>query len=432
MEQRIRGEIQQLDANQAHMSLFCDQQIQHMRAMALKMSQELSNMRMQLDVARSQVMVAKDKAAKLTQEISVNVQEAARAEDSLKQRQSDLTVTLTRLRTEHAELTALINLLNEVSAKMTQGGLAEVGSQLTALAKSHEQQRVQLMAMVEVANQHAQSSESAIAADDLRDMIAMLVKQLQSELSFNVKQATSAQDDFNRMRQLMVAQIQVLRAKSKQLTEQRDQEVYRATQGEQQILMLTQSIQTSTTSLTNFQAQILQSQTGCQKATNTALSKKATLLQQLRVLGEIRAKLKNHNVSSSVLNMIKDVKLDLPIWQVGDWSRCSAQCGLGKQTRSVSCVGARCLGDKPQSERVCNLKPCRGDCVLSAWSAWSTCSARCGGGSQQRTRKILSQAVNGGLSCPSPAALQQSQQCNTQTCSASTTLRTTSTNAVRA
>ena len=53
------------------------------------------------------------------------------------------------------------------------------------------------------------------------------------------------------------------------------------------------------------------------------------------------------------------------------------------------------------------------DCQVSNWSAWSACSASCGGGTQTRTRSVLVQPENGGANCP---VLTESRQCNTQPC----------------
>jgi hypothetical protein len=63
---------------------------------------------------------------------------------------------------------------------------------------------------------------------------------------------------------------------------------------------------------------------------------------------------------------------------------------------------------------MCNKGPCRGDCILSAWTSWSACSARCGKGVKQRTRKVLAVAVNGGKKCPSAVGLTQKRACNVQ------------------
>jgi hypothetical protein len=53
------------------------------------------------------------------------------------------------------------------------------------------------------------------------------------------------------------------------------------------------------------------------------------------------------------------------------------------------------------------------DCVVSNWSNWGECSATCGGGTQTRTRTIITPPANGGQQCP---ALSEIQTCNTQAC----------------
>jgi hypothetical protein len=51
--------------------------------------------------------------------------------------------------------------------------------------------------------------------------------------------------------------------------------------------------------------------------------------------------------------------------------------------------------------------------VVSEWSEWSACSAECGGGTQTRTRTIVTPPANGGAECPS---LIEEQACNEQEC----------------
>ena len=92
---------------------------------------------------------------------------------------------------------------------------------------------------------------------------------------------------------------------------------------------------------------------------------------------------------------------------------------LGTTTDCAFC------GDVCESQDECFTSVCAGnsceyapvepqDCEVSDWSDWSACSAECGGGTQTRTRTIVSEAWCGGAACP---ALSEMQACNTQACS---------------
>ena len=106
---------------------------------------------------------------------------------------------------------------------------------------------------------------------------------------------------------------------------------------------------------------------------------------------------------------------------VGAWSAygaCSATCGGGTRVRTRPVLTPAAYGGAAcpalvESE-ACNTQPCAVDCVVSDWSTWSTCSATCGGGTQTRTRTVLTPPSNGGLACP--ADFTETQACNTQAC----------------
>jgi len=55
------------------------------------------------------------------------------------------------------------------------------------------------------------------------------------------------------------------------------------------------------------------------------------------------------------------------------------------------------------------------DCVVSAFGDWGSCNKSCGGGTQTRTRRIITQDTGGGVSC-STFPLEESRSCNTQSC----------------
>merc|ERR1719359_2166640 len=64
-------------------------------------------------------------------------------------------------------------------------------------------------------------------------------------------------------------------------------------------------------------------------------------------------------------------------------------------------------------KRKCNQFKCPVDCVMSKWSGWGKCSKACEGGTEGRTRSILTKPKNGGMSCNTA---QESRACNTGSC----------------
>uniref|UniRef100_A0AAQ6IJZ3 ADAMTS like 1 n=1 Tax=Anabas testudineus TaxID=64144 RepID=A0AAQ6IJZ3_ANATE len=83
------------------------------------------------------------------------------------------------------------------------------------------------------------------------------------------------------------------------------------------------------------------------------------------------------------------------VWETGDWSSCSATCGVGLRTRTVACTHRpsrdsnrtevlrveECQNPKPSPFQACN----RFDCPPT-WETrdWDQCSQSCGGGVQKR------------------------------------------------
>lgn len=87
-------------------------------------------------------------------------------------------------------------------------------------------------------------------------------------------------------------------------------------------------------------------------------------------------------------------------WKTGDWELCSVACGGGKQRRLVQCISntgavvhpSLCPDAKPATSQVCNAATCAtNDWALSDWGA---CSALCGGGVQTRTVSCVDRSSN--------------------------------------
>jgi hypothetical protein len=83
---------------------------------------------------------------------------------------------------------------------------------------------------------------------------------------------------------------------------------------------------------------------------------------------------------------------------------------LTTQSGKIGC-GVPC----PMTNRYqkCGQFHCPVNCVMSAWSGWSKCSAECGGGLQGHTRSIMMKPKNGGTSCNT---VEESQPCGTGSC----------------
>ncbi|KAG7464148.1 hypothetical protein MATL_G00184190 [Megalops atlanticus] len=118
------------------------------------------------------------------------------------------------------------------------------------------------------------------------------------------------------------------------------------------------------------------------------------------------------------------------LWRVTEEQPCTPKkepCGPGTRNQSAICVHAqgeavpseRCLEDPPPARPSCEV-PCPGDCVISSWAPWSTCSQSCSTktseGRQSRTRAVLALPGEGGKPCPAATALEEWRSCNEQPC----------------
>eukprot|EP00427_Karlodinium_veneficum_P062884 CAMPEP_0169327470 /NCGR_PEP_ID=MMETSP1017-20121227/12069_1 /TAXON_ID=342587 /ORGANISM="Karlodinium micrum, Strain CCMP2283" /LENGTH=1703 /DNA_ID=CAMNT_0009422279 /DNA_START=313 /DNA_END=5422 /DNA_ORIENTATION=+ len=123
---------------------------------------------------------------------------------------------------------------------------------------------------------------------------------------------------------------------------------------------------------------------------------------------------------------IPPVDCELNPWT--QWSACSASCyGIRHRTRTIRTFanefGKACEGDDlgilktveacnplpgQAASAMCDATPAR-DCVLEAWTPWSTCTATCGGGQEYRSRHILSPPSHRGKPCSE--ALGETRPC---------------------
>mmetsp|Transcript_44201 Transcript_44201/g.70016 ORF Transcript_44201/g.70016 Transcript_44201/m.70016 type:complete len:859 (-) Transcript_44201:172-2748(-) len=104
--------------------------------------------------------------------------------------------------------------------------------------------------------------------------------------------------------------------------------------------------------------------------------------------------------------------------EVSKWGaeECTKKCSGGTQklTRSIMTHpdgGAKCL--PLAALRSCNNQPCPVDCRLAQWSGWSKCSAECGGGVSQRLREVKLAMKFGGHPC---GATSETVSCKNQAC----------------
>lgn len=103
---------------------------------------------------------------------------------------------------------------------------------------------------------------------------------------------------------------------------------------------------------------------------------------------------------------------------IGDWSKCSKECGSGIRTATKTVAksdGSVC--EKSVISEPCNTQTCNVDCIVSDWNfptfADAPCTKPCGEGTRTRNRTITTPAQADGQACPH---LVEVEPCNTQAC----------------
>lgn len=102
-----------------------------------------------------------------------------------------------------------------------------------------------------------------------------------------------------------------------------------------------------------------------------------------------------------------------------NWTACSTSCGLGQRLRwrdqaALSSPKKPCQGNLVEM-RPCNMSSCPLDCTWQAWSDWSSCTTRCGGGERQRIRWPRTTNMSEG-SKPCAGDSVWIETCNLQAC----------------
>ena len=92
-----------------------------------------------------------------------------------------------------------------------------------------------------------------------------------------------------------------------------------------------------------------------------------------------------------------------------DYLRGNGCCTAGECGTDSACLIHQCAAG------ACAETSFARNCVYSEWSAWSACSADCGGGTQTRSRQIVTEGACGGIPCDEEP-LSEQRPCNTDPC----------------
>merc|ERR1719324_36629 len=94
----------------------------------------------------------------------------------------------------------------------------------------------------------------------------------------------------------------------------------------------------------------------------------------------------------------------------GGWQTLTREIVVKNNEFGIAC---QCLS----RQRKCGQKKCPVDCVQSKWSGWSPCSVACGGGFQERWKRVII-PIRGDGKCPKPKSKRRYgfRKCNSHEC----------------
>jgi len=113
--------------------------------------------------------------------------------------------------------------------------------------------------------------------------------------------------------------------------------------------------------------------------------------------------------------------IDCKLSEWSGWSSCSAECGGGVQQRLRDVDRHMKYNGNPCGEtsdtKACNVQSCDKDCELAAWSKWMKCSKACDGGTRKRQRHVKVAATGqGDCAIPTDPRREQFKDCNSHMC----------------
>jgi hypothetical protein len=410
---RLRRGIKTGAARNAAARKVCKSQLATFAARVERARQSIRVLKIKIGIAKHTVAKSVDDAAFMAGKISRATREGGDSDARLKVLSEEKRTRVARWKAANAETQQLVKLLRAISSKLTSNGLVEVGSQLSSAAASTNDAASAIVLM-----SIAAKAKTGNDVSDVHDMIDLLIGTLLGDIKGNIDAESKYTRSWRNMVGAVTGNSNSIRGTAKSLIAQRDRIISTGDKARQLILALNVQLKAKRGKVRATKRLSKATKNSCRAAKKAFVSKRARNLKQIRVMTEIIKTLRNTKLTAAMVTKLASVKLNLPVWKKGAWSACSKKCGLGKQTRTVSCSGAKCRGNKPRASKACTVRACASNCIVSSWSAFSQCSTSCGGGVQTRTRKIFAYATGGGKACPSTAGLKQTKACNMRACPA--------------